>query len=188
VPKVPKFMGTKFLTLTTFLWGPLVVLTYYLSKINLNFLWLVSFWVLMQWVTDLLDGGVGRYRNEGFIKWGFYMDHFTDYFFMCCVVIGLFTLINNALYLLIAISIIGMFFISTFLRFGALNAFSTSFLGFSPAEMRLLVIFTNILLYFFSIALFSKILFAFIILTGVLLIYNIYKTQKEINKIDIKVS
>jgi len=186
VPKVPGFMGTKFLTLTTFLWGPLMILTYYFSKTNLNYLWLVSFWVLMQWVTDLLDGGVGRYRNEGFVKWGFYMDHFTDYFFMCCVTIGLFVMIGSPLYFLIALAIMGMFFMSTFLRFGALNAFSTSFLGLSPAEMRLLVIFTNVLLYFFSIEFFNKILFAFIVLTGLLLVYNIYKTQKEMHDTDMK--
>jgi phosphatidylglycerophosphate synthase len=159
---------------------------YYLSRNNMNYLWLVSFLVLMQWITDLLDGGVGRYRNEGFVKWGFYMDHFLDYYFMGCVIIGLYLYLQSGLYILSTMFILGMFFISAFLRFGALGEFSTSFLGFSPAEMRLLVMITNAILYFFSIQLFYKIFLGFLIITGLLLIYNIYKTQKEMHNADMK--
>ena len=148
VPKVPGFMDTKFLTLTTFLWGALMIVFYWLSKFNKNYLLLVSVVVLCQWLSDILDGGVGRYRNQGLVRWGFFMDHFLDFFFMCCTVIGLYLFIENGLGLLLIISLAGMFFVSVFLRFGALTTFSTSFHGVSPAELRVLVIISNAVIYF----------------------------------------
>jgi hypothetical protein len=36
-----------------------------------------------QWFTDCLDGALGRYRDTGIPKWGYYMDHFLDFVFMC---------------------------------------------------------------------------------------------------------
>jgi phosphatidylglycerophosphate synthase len=30
--------------------------------------------IVFQYITDLLDGEIGRKRNTGLIKWGFYMD------------------------------------------------------------------------------------------------------------------
>lgn len=186
VPKVPKIFDTKVLTLMTVLWGALVVLFYYLAVSDIRYLWAVSGAVLLQWLTDLLDGGVGRYRNQGLVKWGFYMDHFLDYYFLCCVVIGLYLFLGNGLQLLLALSIMGMFFISLFLKFGALSQFSTSFIGLSPAEMRLLVIGTNLILIYLSREFFNTIFFWFLILVGLILIYNVDKTQKEIYKEDIK--
>ena len=114
IPKVPKFFDTKVLTLMTFIWGGLVILFYYLAKSDIRYLWAVSGFILVQWLTDLLDGGVGRYRNQGLVKWGFYMDHLLDYYFLCCVVIGLFLFLGNGLYLLLTLSIFGMFFILAF--------------------------------------------------------------------------
>lgn len=186
VPKVPKILDTKVLTLMTALWGALVVLFYYLAVSDIRYLWAVSGFVLVQWLTDLLDGGVERYRNQGLVKWGFYMDHFLDYYFLCCVIVGLYLFLGNGLYLLLALSIMGMFFISLFLKFGALSQFSTSFVGMSPAEMRLMVIGTNLILMYLSREFFNTIFFWFLILVGLLLIHNIDKTQKEIYKVDIK--
>ena len=49
-------------------------------------LWFVSLMIVLQYLTDLFDGEVGRQRNTGLIKWGFYMDHFLDYLFLSSLV------------------------------------------------------------------------------------------------------
>ena len=79
VPFVPKKVETYHLTMTTVLWSALIILFSYLAIGNINWLWGVSLMIFFQYITDLLDGEIGRRRNTGLIKWGFYMDHFLDY-------------------------------------------------------------------------------------------------------------
>jgi hypothetical protein len=42
----------------------------------------------MQYVTDHYDGKIGKYRNTGLVRWGYYMDHLLDYVFLCSIIIG----------------------------------------------------------------------------------------------------
>ena len=88
VPRVPKRVETYHLTLTTVLWSLLIIVFSFLAKYNINWLWLVSLMIFLQYITDLLDGAIGRARDTGLIKWGFYMDHFLDYIFLCSILIG----------------------------------------------------------------------------------------------------
>ena len=39
-------------------------------------------------MTDHYDGKIGKYRNTGLVRWGYYMDHLLDYFFLASVIIG----------------------------------------------------------------------------------------------------
>lgn len=71
VPKIPCFLETYHLTFSTILWSMLIILFGYLGSRNILWLLAFSFAILMQWVTDVLDGAVGRYRNTGLVKWGF---------------------------------------------------------------------------------------------------------------------
>jgi len=85
VPKVPKCIETYHLTLTTVLWSLLIIVFSFLARYNIHWLWLVSLMIVFQYLTDLLDGEIGRRRNTGLIKWGFYMDHFLDFSVINCV-------------------------------------------------------------------------------------------------------
>ena len=88
LPLVPSWMSTVHLTLMTILWSGLIVFFGYLADKNINWLWGSNACILLQYITDMLDGEVGRHRNTGLIKWGFYMDHFLDYVFLCAIIIG----------------------------------------------------------------------------------------------------
>src|SRR3989344_990210 len=88
VSKIPIFIKSYQLTLTTILWCFLIILFSYLAKNNINWLWGVSACIFLQYITDSFDGALGRYRNSGLIKWGYYMDHFLDYIFLCSILIG----------------------------------------------------------------------------------------------------
>lgn len=76
LPIVPRFIETYHLTLFTLIWSSLVILSSYLGS-DTRFVYLfIAVLIIMQYLTDLLDGAIGRARNTGLILWGFFMDHF----------------------------------------------------------------------------------------------------------------
>lgn len=86
VPKIPESIETYHLTMMTLVWSLINICLGFLARMHLKFLWLVSLMILFQYLTDLFDGELGRQRNTGLIKWGFYMDHLLDYIFLCSLV------------------------------------------------------------------------------------------------------
>lgn len=60
----------------------------YLARSNFSWLWLSSLMLFLQWFTDSFDGALGRFRDTGIPKWGFFMDHFLDFVFMSSIFIG----------------------------------------------------------------------------------------------------
>ena len=67
----------------------------FLSKKNINWLYLVILGVFLHSITDFFDGRVGRYRKTGAIKWGYYLDHMMDVLMISCVFFSLFYFINS---------------------------------------------------------------------------------------------
>lgn len=78
---VPTFIATYHLTVLTLPLGVLVLLAGYLARRDVQWVWLMSAGIVAQYVADVLDGEVGRQRQTGLIRWGFYMDHFSDFVF-----------------------------------------------------------------------------------------------------------
>ncbi len=188
VPKVPSWISTDQLTYSTIVWSLGIVIASYFANGNINWLWLVSFCIFLQWLTDSLDGAVGRYRNTGLIKWGYYMDHLLDYFFLCSIIIG-YTLIlpqSFNILMLFVLAIFSGFMINSYLSFAATNKFQITYLGIGPTEIRLMFISINILLIFFG-----KTHLAFSIpyllifsLIGILIVVS--KTSKELWQMDME--
>ena len=104
--------------------------------------------VFMQYVTDYYDGKVGKYRNTGLVRWGYYMDHLLDYLFLCSIIVGYsFILPEKSRYqILIMLAIFAGYEVSTFLAFAATDNLKISFLKLGPTEFRLAVIVINALL------------------------------------------
>ncbi|HYE59820.1 MAG TPA: CDP-alcohol phosphatidyltransferase family protein [Candidatus Kapabacteria bacterium] len=151
-PHVPQWLSTSTLTYSTILWSLLIILFSFLAQWDIRALWMVSFMIFLQWLTDSLDGAVGRYRNTGLIRWGYYMDHFLDYIFLCSILIGYsFILPDHFKYLLFFIlAIFGAFMVNSYLSFAATNEFRISYLGIGPTEIRLVFITINTLLILFG--------------------------------------
>ena len=186
VPRFPKWIEGYHLTMTTILWSAGLIGFGYLARRSLHWLWLSSFMLFMQWFTDSFDGALGRYRDTGIPKWGYYMDHFLDYVFMCSVLIGyamLFDGLDRLLFLLL-IPIFGSFMVNSYLSFAATNEFKITFLGAGPTEMRIYFIILNFLIIFFGTGWLERILpFVFAIIFVSMCIV-VYRTQKYIWKID----
>ena len=190
-PRFPSWIGTQLLTMLTVPWSAGMVLFGWLAGRtgNLHWLWGSSLMVFLQWFTDSFDGAIGRHRNTGLIKWGFYMDHFLDFVFMCSVFIGWSFLFEETSRLLLWFMSLGMgcLMVNAFLSFGATNEFKITYLATGPTEMRLYFILLNAAITFFGIgwvAVSLPYIFAAFWL-GVCVV--VFRTQRYIYRLDMEI-
>ena len=148
LPRIPSWLETYHLTMLTLVWSGFILLFSYFAARDLRWLWGVSAMIALQWVTDHYDGKIGKYRGTGLVRWGYYMDHFLDYLFLCSVIVGYaFILPERSRYqILIMLAIFAGYEMSTFLAFAATDRFKISFLKFGPTEFRVALIVINALL------------------------------------------
>lgn len=148
LPRIPRWIESQHLTMLTLVWSLLILLFSYFAQWNIRWLWLVSLMIVCQWVTDHYDGKLGKYRNSGLVRWGYYMDHLLDYFFLCAVIIGYSFILpeRSRFQLLFLLALFGAYTMSTFLTFATLEQLKISYLKFGPTEFRLALVIINALL------------------------------------------
>jgi archaetidylinositol phosphate synthase len=146
--RIPAWLETYHLTMLTLVWSVLILVFSYFAASDIRWLWPVSAMIFLQYVTDHYDGKIGKYRNTGLLRWGYYMDHLLDYFFLCSVIIGYaFILPERSRYqILFTLAIFAGYEMSTFLAFAATDRLKISYLKFGPTEFRLALIVINALL------------------------------------------
>ncbi len=182
LPKLPTWLKGHHLTLMSIpISIGLIILGYY-ARNNYNWIWASSFLIIAQWFTDSLDGQLGKYRDSKIPRWGFYMDHFLDFVFLISVIIGysfLFFGQNRELFLLL-IPILTGFMINAYLLFGATQKFKLTYLKMGPTEFRILCIILNTLIIYFGIHFIEKSLIYVMLLLLAILIFIVYRTQRQI--------
>ncbi|MBN1816133.1 MAG: CDP-alcohol phosphatidyltransferase family protein [Sedimentisphaerales bacterium] len=184
-PRFPRWIQGWHLTLLTLLWSAGVVVFGCLAGLadNLHWLWGSSAMLVLQWFTDCFDGALGRYRDFGIPKWGFYMDHLLDFVFLCALLAGYSFLLDDIgdkqmVYFLIPV--FGTFMVSSFLSFGATGQFKITYLGVGPTEMRVGFIAFNAILIFFGTAWIQPMLpYVLAVSVGVLCVV-VFRTQRYI--------
>src|SRR5688572_18854108 len=189
LPKIPKWLQTYHLTMLTLAWSILIVAFSYLAANNIRWLWGVSVMIFFQYLTDHFDGKLGKYRNTGLIRWGYYMDHLLDYVFLCSVIIGYaFILPERSRYqVLIMLAIFAGYEVSTFLAFAAkTDRLKISYFGFGPTEFRLAIIIINALLVPYGTRQMINGLKYVNIGAGIGLVLMVYKTHKAMWESDMK--
>jgi phosphatidylglycerophosphate synthase len=186
VHRFPHWIEGYHLTLMTIPWSIGLIIFGWLARNNHHWLWGSSLMLFLQWFTDSFDGALGRYRDTGIPRWGYYMDHFLDFIFVSSVLIGYSFLLDGLnkqiVYLLIPIS--GCFMVSSYLAFGATNEFKITYLGAGPTEIRIYFIILNCLIIWFGIGWIEKTLVYILIISIAVLCIVVYRTQKYIWKID----
>jgi len=188
VPKIPHWIETYHLTLLTLPMCFGVMLTLYLGKWNVHTLWLTSLLILAQYVTDILDGAVGRYRGTGLIKWGYYMDHMLDYIFLCSLLIGYAVLSGGETlyYQLFILVVAGAFMLNSHLFFAATGKLKYSYMKLGTSELRIVAVFANTMIIMFGkthLTVLSPYVLG-ISLIGLTLV--LFKEQKELWDIDME--
>jgi len=185
-PKLPSFLNGYNLTWLNIPWIVLILFFGWLAKNNISWLWASTAVIVLQYITDCLDGAVGRYRKSGLNKWGYYMDHLLDYLFVGAIIIGYSFIVPDSYFLLLAITaLLGGFHINTHLITNLSNQFQMGYAKIGPTELRVFIITLNVLAIFFGSKIIATVLPYFTILLLVVLSFSIYKRQKEIIKMDL---
>lgn len=148
LPRLPRWLETYHLTLLTPVWSIMIAVFGYLAAKDLRWLWMVNLMIVGHYFTDYFDGKLGKFRNTGLRKWGFYMDHFFDYGFLCAILIGYsFLLPQRAVFnMMLVLCVFSAFMFHTFLMLAATEEFKVSFSVFGPTELRIGLIIVNALL------------------------------------------
>jgi phosphatidylglycerophosphate synthase len=188
VPWVPKWIETYHLTLMTIPFGLVVVGSGYLARTHDLWLLPISVMVFFQYVTDILDGAVGRYRKTGLVLWGFYMDHMMDYLFTGSIVAA-YTIAYQlpSEFFLVAFTVMSGFFVHEFLMCNASGVLNTSGVyGFGPTELRLSVIVGNLLVPFMPKGLIVELLRILLPVSAVIFGWIVIRGQRRLWRIDMK--
>lgn len=189
VPKIPLSVETYHLTFTTLIWGAGVLLFGHLAATNIEWVWGISLMIVLQYLTDLADGEVGRRRNTGLIKWGFYMDHFLDYLFLCCLVAAgyLFAPPDVEIWYMVLVVLLGGFMVNSFLSFAATNEFEIYHYGMGPTETRVVLIAINAYIAWFGTDQFTWLLPLACAVCAIGLIVNTRQIHKKLWALDMAV-
>lgn len=189
LPRIPNWLQTYHLTMMTLVWSALILLFSYLAASDVKRLWMVSLMVLLQYITDHYDGKIGKYRNTGLVRWGYYMDHLLDYVFLCSIIIGYsFILPEKSRYqIVIMLAIFAGYEVTTFLSFAATDQLNISFLKLGPTEFRLAVIVINALLAAYGTRKMVNGLKYVNIGAAFVLAVIVYRTHKVVWEMDMKV-
>ncbi len=158
IPKIPKPILSHHLTMITLLWSVGTVLFGWLAVDNRIWLHAMSVMVIGQWLTDSFDGSLGKYRKQGLVKWGFFMDHLLDLIFAGSIVIG-YSFLVDAWWLEFLFLILLLITLATmatsFLAFAATNQFQIAYYGIGPTEIRIGYVALNTFVYFVGTTIFS---------------------------------
>lgn len=186
--RIPSWLETYHLTMLTLVWSGLIILFSYFAATNRRWLWMVSVLIFFQYVTDHYDGKVGKFRNTGLVRWGYYMDHLLDYFFLCSILIGYALVLpeKSRYQILFMLAIFAGYEMSTFLAFAATDRLKISYLKFGPTEFRLALIIINALVVHYGFRYMISGLKYVNIGGAIGLGLLIYRTQKVIWEVDMQ--
>lgn len=186
VPRIPRWIATHHLTLLTIAWCVGILWFSALAATDLRWLWLVSLMSVLQWFTDHFDGKVGKFRKTGLVKWGFYMDHFLDYVFLCSVVAGYAWILpdRSSFDLLCLLAVCAGFMAHSFLSMSVNETLQISYVKLGPTEFRVALVIINALLIRFGTATMARALPYVAAGGGIALAALAYVTQRQIWRAD----
>lgn len=185
--RMPAWVTPDSLTLFGFFGTILIGVSYYLTNQNPGFLWLASLGLVINWFGDSLDGTLARFRKVERPRYGFFIDHVIDGLGEVIIMVGIglspYVDFRIAMVALVGYLLLGnLVYILTYVR----NEFRISYAGLSPTEVRLILILTNALVFFFGnskiqtrFGLFS--VYDFVIVVMIALIFSIYLVMTYIN-------
>lgn len=126
----------------------LIFISYILTDINPNFLWLASLGFVLNWVGDSMDGTLARYRHVERPRYGFLIDHWVDAITAVLIFTGLglspYVNLVVALTALIAYLLLSiMVYLITYVT----DVFQITSMKLGPTEIRVLAIIINTVMF-----------------------------------------
>ena len=143
--RMPAWVTSDHLTFVGFLGALIMATGYSLSNLDLHWLWLSCFGLLVNWFGDSLDGSLARVRNTQRKTYGFFIDHNVDVIneTIMFISVGVSPLVNMsfAMFALIAYLMLSVYvYIDCHLK----GEMRLTYGGLGPTEFRLILILVNI--------------------------------------------
>jgi len=197
VKHLPKWVTSDHLTFFGFAAAILIGVSYYLSNLNRNYLWLANVGFFLNWFGDSLDGSLARYRKIERPKYGFFIDHTVDTISEVCIFIGFglspFVDLNLALLALVGyLSMASLVYITTYVQ----GEFKISYSKLGPTEIRVIAMLSNTAVFFlgnpllnlrwFEISLYNLILAFIVALLFFFFITSVISQAKKYDREDRK--
>ena len=121
-----------------------IAVAYQLANDSLDWLWIASALLVVQWLGDSLDGTLARVRGLERPTYGYYLDHLVDAIATAAIGIGLglspLMLLSIGTLIVVAYLILS---INVYLESFAFNRFSIGYGYVGPTEIRLILIALN---------------------------------------------
>jgi phosphatidylglycerophosphate synthase len=145
--RTPMFINSDQLTALGFIAQVLGGAAYALAARDWRALWLVNFFLILNWLGDSLDGTLARVRDQQRPRYGFYVDHISDTFGAMALMSGL--ALSGYVHWQIAVGLLVGFYvlsIESFLATYTMGHFHLSHGIFGPTEIRILLFVGNLAL------------------------------------------
>lgn len=189
LPFLSKYVNSTQLTLCTLLWSFLIIISGYLARKNRLWLFLSIISLIGHFITDLLDGEMSLFQNDGLEKWNFFMDHLLDFILTNAVFIGLVlmfykknTTILFPLFIIFVLTIINM--VASFLLVVEkgldLGIQWNDCFTFNIFHMHLILIIFYIMNIILRKGIKPLYIYPLVLLISIITIYNIYKKQHDL--------
>ena len=186
----PKWVNSDMLTAVGTFGAFLIGLGYALTKYNVNFIWLSTFGLLVNWYGDSLDGNLARYRHKQRPVYGYYIDHTMDVINESMMFFGAgmapffdmrLTLSAFVLYLLMTLNVS----INAHLK----NEFKLTYLKLGPTEFRLIIAIANTIMICFGDRILTSpvpncVIGFVVLMLGLIYILTVISDLKYYSKID----
>lgn len=143
----PHWVTSDMLTIVGVVGAFLTGLGFYLTNYNINWLWLSSAGLVINWYGDSLDGTLARVRNHQRPIYGYYIDHTVDCINEAFMFVGagLSPLVN--LNLTLAAFILYLFLtINVSINAHLKSEFRLTYAKLGPTEFRLIIVIANTVL------------------------------------------
>lgn len=147
--RIPSSIQTYHLTLASLCWSALTIAAGFLARTQRGWIWVISLCIILHYLTDHFDGAVGRLRGTGLVRWGYYMDHFLDFIFLCAVCISYLVIFPvSAFWIAGLLAVCGAFMVQSYLLSLVTDRFYNSFYWFGPVEFWIILLGVNAALFF----------------------------------------
>lgn len=201
----PEWVTSDMLTIVGCVGALLIAVGYALSGRNINFLWISTLGLLVNWYGDSLDGTLARYRDTQRPTYGFFVDHMIDCMSEVAMFVGLglspLIHFNVAMLVLVCYLLMSIYvYISAHLK----GEFKLSYAKLGPTEFRAVAAIVNTVLIYvaairefsldftflgrqFNLTILDLVAIAIILILLVSLVTNFFKDAKQYAKLDPKV-
>lgn len=145
----PAWVSPDTMTIIGVIGAVITMLSYGLSQLDRNFLWLASLGFVINWYGDSLDGTLARYRHIERPRYGYYIDHTMDAVTQIMIFFGLgatpYIDMRIALTCLVAYMLLSVL---VYVRTYTVGQFQISYGRLGPTEVRVIAILLNLFMYF----------------------------------------